>query len=412
MFMLTRLHAGFRRTLIAAFAASLVALGQGCNDTQPPVDPAAAQLQPAKPAPKLPANRPEGDASVAVTRTQQVTPQGPANTAAIAQPVEPQPALPNIPADAQFTIFCYAVNGPSHVRDANGVKDALVRKTGRSDWYLIHGRDESNLYFGFYKAVQPSNNHKDDADVARAQVDLQMVKDLVDSSGKRPFEHNSAFISLESPDPTSPPEWNLFNVDRNLQPKDPKRAYWSLQIMAFRANPLRKEAAVQAVRDLREKGVEAYYYHGESVSSVCIGHWRPDAVKAQNKGAEKPDVVHGDPNTDLVFTNFDPGDDAKPRMLNGKPVVAAIAKLEIMDPSLDAMMKRFPHHAVNYEEGRELRNGKTVWNPSFLVEIPRAKGNGLYDSDPAPVQHADPGPYRRPDTIGNPNGPSMTSGGR
>ena len=40
------------------------------------------------------------------------------------------------------------------------------------------------------------------------------------------------------------------------------RSYWSVQITAFKDNPLRKQAAVDAVKELRAKGVEAYYYHG------------------------------------------------------------------------------------------------------------------------------------------------------
>jgi hypothetical protein len=389
--MLTAYFSGIRKLALLSLSLGLCLAIAGCNDNPAP-DTAAKVEQPA--VRKVPTNRPvDSDVPPAAV----VTPGAPAS-ATVANAIPPQ-AMPHIPADAQWTIFCYAVKGPLHVQDANAMKDALVAKTGRADWYIIHGRDESNVYFGFYKAVQPGE--KDTAEVTRAQNDLREIKELRDQIGNKPFEHKSAFISLESPDPSSPAEWNLFNVDRAMDPKHPKRGYWSLQIMAFRGNALRKEAAVQAVRELREKGVEAFYYHGESVSSVCIGHWPPDAVKAQNRTPDRPDIAHAESNLNIAVVNFNPGEDVKARSIDGKQTVTVAPKLEIMDPALNATMKQYPNHAVNYEWGRKLPDGKEILNPSFLVEIPRAKGNGLYDSDPAPT-------VTRRNGIGDPNGPSMT----
>ena len=106
----------------------------------------------------------------------------------------------------------------------------------------------------------------------RARTDLDLVKkvEIADASGQpqRVFADHCGFVPLASPDPESPPEWNLFNKDIQKAPRDPSRAYWSLQIMAFRANSLRKAAAVQAVAALRKQGIEAYYFHGEEISSV------------------------------------------------------------------------------------------------------------------------------------------------
>lgn len=406
--MLSSSFAGIGRSLLATCVAGFLVLAGGCNETEQAAAPAAQVTAP--PVQRLPTIRPDGVEAVAPqpAAPQPATPGHPAAAPTVAAVPVSAPALPlpNIPPDAQFTIFCFAVNGGNHVQDAIAMKDSLVRKTGRSDWYLIHGRDESNLYFGFYKAVQRGD--KNVAEVNRAQNDLREVQELRDKYGNKPFEHSSAFVPLEAPDPTSPPEWNLFNIDKSMNPKDPRRGYWSLQIMAFRANPKRKEAAVEAVRDLRARGVEAYYYHGESISSVCIGHWPADALKAQNRTTAHPDAPMADPNTNLAVSTVDFGEEWHPKDIQGHKTVAAVAKQEIMDPSLQQMMQKFPHHAVNYEEGKQLANGKIVYNSSFLVEIPRAKGNGLYDSvDP----NAPPPTQRR--GIGDPNGPTMTgtSGG-
>ena len=68
---------------------------------------------------------------------------------------------------------------------------------------------------------------------------------------------SSLIVPIDSPDPVAPPEWNLANA----------KGYWSLQIAAYKDSPKRKEAAVEAVREARKNGVEAYYYHGETTSS-------------------------------------------------------------------------------------------------------------------------------------------------
>src|SRR5207244_4483730 len=121
----------------------------------------------------------------------------------------------------------------------------------------------------------------------RARSDRQMIADidwLVDVGGSTAVEKlfkTAGFISLDAPDPLTRPEWDLANVDRNKGKADDTRAYWSLQVMAFRDNPKRKEAAVQAVEALRKQGIPAYFYHGESISSVCVGAWPASAVRTQ-----------------------------------------------------------------------------------------------------------------------------------
>ena len=49
------------------------------------------------------------------------------------------------------------------------------------------------------------------------------------------------------------------------------------------------------------------------------------------------------------------------------------------------MIRKFPDHILNgYINYHKTRSGGKVKDPTFLVVIPRAKGNGLYDSDDAP----------------------------
>jgi hypothetical protein len=63
-------------------------------------------------------------------------------------------------------------------------------------------------------------------------------------------------------------------------------------------------------------------------------------------------------------------------------VDADAPSLEVVDPTLREMIKRFPDHAVNGEYVvHRTRAGGKVRDPSFLVTIPRPKGNGYYDYD-------------------------------
>lgn len=392
-------------TVAAGLALSA---GVACNENkQPPAAQAVETQRQQQPLARLPSNAPQAapppespaappqSASPAPAQATAIAP-GPAPSTSVPPAAEPQgsragvPAaptvdVPNIPADARWTIYCFAVKGPAHAEGARQAKAGLVAKTGRPDWYVIHGSDESKIYYGFYKAID-ARDRKDAADGQRATDDLKLVKELRDLNGKQPFAQ-SVFVSLDSPDPTSPAEWNLFNVDRALHPKDPKRAYWSLQIGAVRADPLRKEKAVDAVRELRAAGVEAYYYHGESVSSVCVGRWPADAIKAQNRTDDRKDVAHSTVDTNLVVSavpleTLRPQGDLKAKPIDGKQAATVAPKLEVLDPRLREAMERFPHCAVNGEVGVQLPDGTVRYNPSFLVEVPRAKGNGLYDSDP------------------------------
>jgi hypothetical protein len=185
-------------------------------------------------------------------------------------------------------------------------------------------------------------------------------------------------VPLDSPDPASRPEWNLANVDKAKDRHDPTRAMWSLQIMAFRDNPRRKEAAVQAVEALRAQGVEAYYYHGESISSVCVGAWPRGAVKEQEFDGSH---TMADPrNTLMVFSEPLPPN-ARPYLTDsdGKRIVPIAPKLEVLDPGMAAAIKRFPEHAVNYEVHITHGQSENVPAPSFLVFVPRAKGDSAFE---------------------------------
>lgn len=269
----------------------------------------------------------------------------------------------SIPAGAQFTIYCQTISGPDHVERANRIKQQLVSQAPLKDWYVIHQDGQSTLYYGFYKSFDDPK----DADAQRAQRDRRTIDALTDQLGNRPFKF-AFFVALDAPDPVAPPEWDLSVAPGEI----------SLQIAAYTGHPLRKQYAVEAVRAARAQGVDAYYYHGENTSSVCVGAWPESAVK---RTQEVINARPGDPDQPFVKAGIPlPAEAAKnQRDAQGRPLRVEQERFQIADASLAAMMQRFPEHAVNGEvpmtSTNDPRTGRRVTKPasSFLVPIPKSE---------------------------------------
>lgn len=286
-------------------------------------------------------------------------------------------AAPVAPAGAQWTLYCRTVRGPLHVEQSSRFKSQLAMNPQLKTWYLVHNEDDSIVCYGYYG----------DPHDAQAKNDKRRIEALVDVSGQ-PIFTGVCFQPISSPDPEAPPEWNLAKL--------PARMYWSLQIAAFRDNSLRKKAAVEAVRDLRKQGVEAYYFHGRAISSVCVGAWPIQAVKRQNE----TNVAHSsDPDAVLkVYGDVIPqGAKVPDRDRDGKRIITMAPKLEIVDPTLDAAIHKWPEHAINYEVSEiTASDGQKIRSPSFLVQIPHPEleGQDPFAGVPDPVGPDDPSAVR------------------
>jgi hypothetical protein len=270
------------------------------------------------------------------------------------------------PADAEFTLFCDVIRGPNHVLTATRLKEQLTGKDGLTAWHIIHSDDSSMFFYGYYKTFDDKDHFP--AEVARAQADLHRIEALKNAQGDRLF-HSAMFLPISQPDPDAPPQWDLA--------KTPGTAYWSLQIAAYEGSPDRKKAAVEAVRGLRSLGAEAYYYHGETISSVCIGAWPKNAIKEQDlrSGGTAdqtaiPLIVGGQLPPNVSPEMFD---------REGNRLVIEAPKVEYLDPTLAKATRDYPRHAVNGDDHyRVAHDGQKVFDPSFLVLVPHA------DSTPVP----------------------------
>jgi hypothetical protein len=285
----------------------------------------------------------------------------PAQTdSSISQPANDDSATPVPPQGAMYSLRCAEFTGPTHILDAKRVKDLLIRSTGLKDFYIVHGSEESDLYYGFYKTFDDRSQL---AEYTRAQSDRAKLSSLVDGNGD-PIFQQVVFGSINLPDPPAPREWDLAN----------NPGYWTLQIAVYKGSPERKQAAVDAVREFRAHGIEAYFRHGAATSEVYIGGWPREAVAEQDDSvaqSENPDqpllVVPG------PLPNGMDGD--KVYDSSGRKVKVVMPKLQIVDPKLKLATEQYPYYYVNGEvAGRRVQLADHTWQTvpwsSYLIQVP------------------------------------------
>jgi hypothetical protein len=312
------------------------------------------------------------------------------------QPADPD-AAPIPPKDARWTLYCQAIGGADHVERAKAIKQQLIELTKKKDWYVIHQETDSVVYFGFYRTIE--DNAKDRKEYERAQGDRKMIESLASQQGDKIFTH-VFFVEAASPDPLAPPEWDLRNAD----------GYWSIEVGVYKDSPQRKQAAVEAVRDARKNGVPAYYYHGPTASSVCIGIWPREAVREEGVQGDPNDpngnaIVAPDSAHDVVILPqpLDPSLQIKNR--DGQRVRELTPRNEIVDPSLQVTMAKYPTHAVNGEvladsvpDPQNPSKMITQPKPSLLVKVPKEAPSLLRQNTPAPSLVGPTSPSQTPGT--------------
>ncbi len=268
--------------------------------------------------------------------------------------------MPVPPKDAQYTIYCQQFNGPNHMAEARQFKQMLAGATPMKKWYVVHNSDKSTLYFGFYRTFDSSDPVNPD-DAKAALADLNSIRVIQDSQGNRPFS-TSLPVPIDSPDPEANPAWDLTKAN----------GVWSIEIASYNASG-RKEAAVESVRAARKQGIPAYYFHGETTSSVCVGAWPAEAV--HEVSTEEQNV---NPDSPLFVTPQPLSDEFKKGL--GENVQTVAPHVEILDPTLREALNTWKEHDVNGEGLMKpgvdpvTKQEVQVLDRSFLVKIPHVEG--------------------------------------
>jgi hypothetical protein len=358
-----------------------------CTENKPPQsEPAQAQLQPQPRVNPFLQDLQQAKVSYSPNLAQSGQPQPAApmganqplslQNTAVAPAAPPKPTEPpiTIPPDAKWTLYITSVATPDRFSTMQQLKTTLAAQTPFKKWYVVHGEQESSLFYGFYSEFSKTDRDgKPNREGLRAQAEMEQIKTWQNQAGHRPFAA-AFFTPVTAPDPVAPPEWNLLNA--------PATAFWSLQIGAYQGDPRRKQFAVDAVKEARAKGLPAYYYHGSTISSVTIGTWPMKSVKEQESDGSHADA---DPDSAVLVTNMPLSYKLRPNQSTdrqGQRLEFRSQRVEIEDPTLLAAMKEYPYHLVNgvatKRQGRT-RDGtvKDVISPSFLVIIPREETGGL-----------------------------------
>lgn len=172
-------------------------------------------------------------------------------------------------AKEDWEILCARFEDEGRIRMADDFGAALkrVNRITPAKVRVVHDSTESRITYGPYPLG--FNNKGGVQFTPEINRDLDLIRHLAVGESY-PF-----FTAVKQPaTPTSigPPEWDLRRAKGVL----------TLQIGVFFNTPTfseRKEAAVEWVKDLRQRGVEAYYFHGPMKSTVTVGSFDESAVR-------------------------------------------------------------------------------------------------------------------------------------
>jgi hypothetical protein len=190
-----------------------------------------------------------------------------------------------------WTILCLELQGPGAEASAREIARVL-RQTPRVEARKVRvepERDGATLYYGTYdRKIDPRTRER--SIPAAMENDLVLLKELADPEGRHYFLR-ARKVPLPTPD-VGDPRWDLRRAD----------GVYTLQVAVyFNTDKMRerKRAAAEKTRQLRGKGLEAYYYHGATRSMVTVGRFGEDAlldemgqVRYVKIGGERRQVAH------------------------------------------------------------------------------------------------------------------------
>lgn len=176
------------------------------------------------------------------------------------------------PKGSPWTILCLEVRGPERMQQMEQIAETLKRTPGiRPDEVVLLDDPDglAQLYYGvYYRRTDRQTRQR--STPKRLRRDMELIKQLGDPSRKYYFLM-ARTVRVPTPD-VGNPDWALLKVN----------AAYSLQVAVFEPTDDFwdfKLAAAEYCKFMREKGYEAYYYHGSGCSVVAVGAFGEDAVR-------------------------------------------------------------------------------------------------------------------------------------
>jgi len=211
----------------------------------------------------------------------------------------------------QLTVLVAGFAGPESVETAQSLAKQLADRN-LEDVFVVESSGMANVCVG----------HFDTWNNARAMETRARIRAIRDTDGNLPFGWARV---APIPESMPPSPWPLENAD----------GAFTLHVASWEA-PGRMAKAQAYAAELRQKGYEAYVYHGPRLSMVTIGAFGPEIF-------DNPRLV-GAPQT----------------RLGQQP-----PKPKVIDPKVNELIAKFPHIRL---EGEDTWDGKHL--PTQLVVVP------------------------------------------
>ena len=163
--------------------------------------------------------------------------------------------------NARFTILLQIFSGLDHAQKADHWKQATEQDARWGNMYIVQKDDHSELYRGRYRSIRDAQNN------------LKAAQSYQAPAG-RPYE-TAMVIPLPQAN-IGPPELDVRNA----------KGVYTVMVVMFQDSPPdnyfdRRQDAVAYAQRLRAAGYEAYYHHGVTISTVCVGAFPASAVRRQ-----------------------------------------------------------------------------------------------------------------------------------
>jgi len=155
---------------------------------------------------------------------------------------------------------------PMHVQQARAAKQRLQDVAGWKHVFVVDKGYRSELYVGRYKSRTAAVSNLE-----------RNIRGFRDAHGGTPYA-TALVVAIPTKD-VGPPEWDLRNA----------AGAYTVVVQEYCDVPEknyvgRKKLAVQYCRKFRERGYEAYYYHGPARSKVTVGVFEEWAVRTVRDG--------------------------------------------------------------------------------------------------------------------------------
>lgn len=221
--------------------------------------------------------------------------------------------------DSGYTISLTTFTGPMHANEARAAKQTLQDAGGWKHVVVLDKGYQSELYLGRYTSR------------TAAVRDLKNIRGVRDAHGGMPYV-GALVVPIPSKN-VGPPEWDLQNATGAYTVV--VREYCDVPEQNYVG---RKKLAAKYCRMLRERGYEAYYYHGPGRSKVTVGVFDEWAVRTVREGL--------------------------------------MVRQEIQDPRMKAVIREHPELLINGLSTRETvfdpQSGRLRyrWRGSYFERIP------------------------------------------